>query len=157
MGADIEILGRDDTARTADLRVRAAVLTATDVAGPEVPGLIDEIPVLAVAAAHAVGTTTFADAAELRVKESDRVATTVAALTALGAGAEERPDGLVVVGRPGRPLDGGVVDAHGDHRIAMAFAVAGLRATSENEIHVAEAAAISFPEFFTHLRTLCPS
>lgn len=123
MGADIERRPIDET--TADLLVRHAPLTATTVAGSEVPDCIDEIPVLAVAAAFAEGTTTFADAAELRVKESDRVATVVAGLRAVGAAAEERPDGLVVEGRPGlRPE--GVVDSAFDHRVAMAFAVAGL-------------------------------
>ena len=108
-------------------------------------GLIDEIPVLAVAAALAEGTTTFADAAELTVKESDRVTTTVALLAALGARAESRPDGLVVHGGP--RLRGGEVDAAGDHRIAMAAAVAGLAAEGRTTVHGWEAVATSYPGF----------
>lgn len=124
MGALVEVAPRDGT--TADLLVRHGPLRATTVAGAEVPDCIDEIPVLAVAAAFAEGTTRFTDAAELRVKESDRVATVVAGLRAIGARAEELPDGLLVEGDPGlRPE--GRVDAAGDHRVAMAFAVAGLR------------------------------
>lgn len=144
MGADIRVEGQDPADRTADLRVRSAGLTATTVAGDEVPGLIDEIPVLAVAAAFASGTTTFRDAAELRVKESDRVETTVAALRAVGAVADGRPDGLVVEG--GRPR-GGTVDAAGDHRIAMAFAVAGLASSQGVTIDGWEAVATSYPGF----------
>ena len=111
--------------RTATIaRPLPARLRATEVGGAEVPSLIDEIPVLAVAAAYAEGTHDFADAAELKVKESDRIATMVAALRSLGAAAEPRPDGLVVDGGAGRPLSGGPVDSAGDHRIAMAMAVA---------------------------------
>lgn len=149
MGADITVEGEDPAARTADLRVRAAALTATTVAGDEVPGLIDEIPVLAVAAAVAEGTTTFRDAAELRVKESDRVATTVAALRAVGAAADGLPDGLAV---DGGPLPGGAVDAVGDHRIAMAFAVAGLASAAGVTVDGWEAVATSYPGFEEELR-----
>jgi 3-phosphoshikimate 1-carboxyvinyltransferase len=147
MGADITVVDVDDAARTADLRVRTAGLVATTVAGDEVASLIDEIPALAVAAAFAEGTTTFADAAELRVKETDRVETTVAALLAVGIAAEPRSDGLVVRGRAGRPVDGGDIEAKGDHRIAMAFAVAGLGATAPVTVHGWEAVATSYPGF----------
>jgi 3-phosphoshikimate 1-carboxyvinyltransferase len=117
------------------------------VGGAEVPSLIDEIPVLCVAAALAEGTTTFADAAELRVKETDRVATTVALLQALGAGAEPRPDGIVVTGRAGAPLSGGTVDSYGDHRIAMAAAVAALGAGGPVTVNGWDATATSYPSF----------
>lgn len=130
MGADIRVeLTSSGAEPIATLRVRAASLRGTDVGGAEIPRLVDEIPVLAVAAAFATGETRFTDAAELRVKESDRVATTVAGLRALGADADPLPDGLVVhgAGDDGPTARGTVVDSAGDHRIAMAFAVAGLR------------------------------
>jgi 3-phosphoshikimate 1-carboxyvinyltransferase len=149
MGADVEVVHHDAT--TADIRVRAAELHGTLVAGDEVPGLIDEIPVLAVAAACASGETEFRDAAELTVKETNRVTTTVAMLTALGAGAEPRPDGLVV--RGGR-LHGGDVDAAGDHRIAMAGAVAALAAEQPTTVRGWEAVATSYPEFLDDLERL---
>jgi 3-phosphoshikimate 1-carboxyvinyltransferase len=152
MGADITVVGADDLARTADLRVRSAPLVATDVRGEEVPSLIDEIPALAVAAAFAEGVTTFADAAELKVKETDRIATTVAGLEAVGVGAEGLADGLVVRGRSGARLDGGVVEAGGDHRIAMAFAVAALAATAAVTVHGWDAVATSYPGFEEDLR-----
>ena len=114
------------------------------------PNLIDEIPVLAVAAAFAQGRTVIRDAAELRVKESDRIAATVAFLRAMGArGPTSTDDGLVIDG--GRPLHGAAVDARGDHRIAMAAAVAALGATGETTISGAEAASVSFPGFWDAL------
>lgn len=150
MGADLEVDWADET--TGDLVVRHAPLHGTVVSGAEVPDCIDEIPVLAVAAAFAEGTTTFADAAELRVKESDRVATTVAGLRAVGGRAEERPDGLVVEGDPGLS-PAGVVDSAGDHRVAMAFAVAGLRG-GPVAVEGFEAVATSWPGFADAVRAL---
>ena len=111
------------------------------------PSLIDEIPVLAVAAACAEGTTTFADAAELKVKESDRIATVVAALQSIGARAEPRPDGLVVHGGAGRPLAGGSAESAGDHRVAMSMAVAALAAATPIRIAGWDAVATSYPSF----------
>lgn len=143
MGADIEMEG-------GDIHVRAASLHATEVGGAEVPGLIDEIPVLAVAAACAEGTTVFRDAAELRVKESDRVASVVAMLHALGAEAEAHEDGLSVTG-PAR-LHGAHVDSHGDHRIAMSAAVAGLVADGPVTVERRESVATSYPGFEEDLR-----
>jgi 3-phosphoshikimate 1-carboxyvinyltransferase len=147
MGADLEILEKDGASSTATIRARYAPLAGTGVGGDEIPALIDEIPVLAVAAAYASGTTTFADAAELKVKESDRIATVVAALRAVGAEAEERPDGLVVHGGGGRPLKGGAVDSAGDHRVAMALAVAALAASAAVAVSGWEAVATSYPGF----------
>jgi 3-phosphoshikimate 1-carboxyvinyltransferase len=127
------------TARSSDLRGVAV--------RPEVvPALIDEVPILAVAAAHAEGTFTLTGAGELRVKESDRLAALAEGLTRMGATVEELPDGLVV--RGGRPLRGARVRAHDDHRIAMSLAVAALGAEGPSEIEGAEAAAVSFPEFW---------
>jgi 3-phosphoshikimate 1-carboxyvinyltransferase len=151
MGADITAVAEDPVAGTADLRVRSAALRATTVAGDEIPSLIDEIPVLAVAAAHAEGATVFADAAELKVKETDRIATTVAGLRALGAGAEGRPDGLVVEG-DGRGFAAGTVDAAGDHRIAMAFAVGALAGRGQVTVTGWQAVATSYPTFEEDLR-----
>jgi 3-phosphoshikimate 1-carboxyvinyltransferase len=147
MGADVELEALDPATTTADIRARYSPLVATDIGGAEVPGLIDEIPVLAVAAAHAEGITTISDAQELKVKESDRIATTVSALSALGARAEGRSDGLVVNGRPGRPLNGGRVDSAGDHRVAKAAPVAALAASGPVEIGGWEAVATSYPRF----------
>ncbi len=152
MGASIELIGEDPRSHTADLRVRAAALHSTHVGGEEISSLIDEIPVLSVAAAVADGTTTFVDAAELAVKESDRIATTTAGLRALGVDAEPRPDGLVVHGLGGRPPRGGAVDAAGDHRIAMSMAIAGLITTGPVHITGWESVATSYPAFREDLR-----
>jgi 3-phosphoshikimate 1-carboxyvinyltransferase len=150
MGADIEVSMTDAT--TADLRVRSGDLVATDVAGDEVPGLIDEIPVLAVAAACARGVTTFADAAELAVKETDRIAATTAMVRAFGGRAEPRADGLVVTG--GGPLRGADLDSGGDHRIAMAAVVAALAATGPSRVRGWSAVATSYPGFIADLEEL---
>jgi len=161
MGADVTV--EDDTvggAHTAMICARTGPLKATTVEGAEVPGLIDEIPILAVAAAFADGTTTFRDAGELRVKESDRIAAMVAGLRALGATVEALDDGLVVVGSGGKPLTGGgssgePVDAHGDHRVAMALAVAALMVGDDTgPVAIAgwESVATSYPTFEEDLR-----
>lgn len=153
MGADVELDWRDDQA--ADVRVRAAPLRATEVGGAEVPGLVDEVPALAVAAALAEGTTTFSDAAELRVKETDRIATVAAALSALGARVEPTADGLVVSGcGPGGRLSGGVAFSQGDHRVAMAAAVAGLVGAGPTRVEGWEAVATSYPGFEADLGRL---
>ncbi len=152
MGADISYEHLDERRQTADLRVRYGPLAATTVGGSEVPGLIDEIPVLAVAAARAEGVTTFADAAELRVKESDRVASVVAALRAVGVSAEPRSDGLAVEGNGGAPLAGGEIDSQGDHRVAMALAIAGLDASGPTVVAGWESVATSYPGFEEDLR-----
>jgi 3-phosphoshikimate 1-carboxyvinyltransferase len=136
----------------ADLVVRASELRGVEVAGDTVVRLIDEFPVLAVAATKARGKTLVRDAAELRVKETDRIATTVAELRRFGAEIEARPDGFVVYG-PTR-LKGALVDSHGDHRLAMALAVAGLVAEGRTRIHNVACIADSFPGFelaLTHL------
>jgi 3-phosphoshikimate 1-carboxyvinyltransferase len=146
MGAQVEVSTVAGSAG-AQIQARYGPLTATHVGGSEVPGLIDEIPVLAVAAAYASGVTVFSDAEELKVKESDRVAAMVAALNAVGAKAESRPDGLVVDGSGGRPLAGGSVDSEGDHRVAMSMAIAGLGASSAVTISGWDSVATSYPTF----------
>jgi 3-phosphoshikimate 1-carboxyvinyltransferase len=142
MGARIELVRRDAT--TANIVASYGPLHATDVGGDEVPGLIDEVPVLAVAAALAEGTTTFRDVGELRLKESDRIATVTGALGELGGRIEGGGDVLTVTG--GR-LHGGHVSAGGDHRIAMAAAVAAL--SCEEPVHIDgwQAVATSYPGF----------
>jgi 3-phosphoshikimate 1-carboxyvinyltransferase len=147
MGAAVEVTGFDPATSTASITASYSPLHATEVGGAEVPSLIDEIPVLAVAAAVAEGATTFADASELKVKESDRIATVVAALAAVGARSEGRPDGLVVYGRPGGTISGGAVDSVGDHRVAMAMAVAGLVASAPVRVGRWESVATSYPMF----------
>jgi 3-phosphoshikimate 1-carboxyvinyltransferase len=117
--------------------------------------LIDELPVLSAIAPYTKTGISIRDAKELRVKESDRIALVAKNLAAMGATFTEYEDGLDIPGN--QTLHGATIDSGSDHRIAMAFAIAGLRATSETLIEGAEAAAISFPEFFDHLRTLCPS
>ena len=152
MGADIRVTNERERGGEpiGDLRVEApGGLSAVEIGGAIVPNLIDEIPVLAVAAAYAEGRTVIRDAAELRVKETDRIEATAAFLRAMGASVEERPDGLVIEG--GRPLHGATVDACDDHRIAMAAAVAALGASSPTTIRGASAAAVSFPGFWSAL------
>ena len=152
MGADLELAAEDPLRHTADIHVRSGPLRAAEVGGAEVPSLIDEIPVLAVAAAFAEGTTRFSDAAELKVKETDRVATTVELLQALGVRAEPAPDGLVVTGGAGRPLREAMVESYGDHRIAMAGAVAALAANGPVTVSGWDATATSYPGFEEDLR-----
>lgn len=154
MGADITLdnWGESGGEPTGDLRVHAADLTAITLGGAEIVTLIDELPVLAVAATQARGETVIRDAAELRVKETDRIATTVAELRKLGAQIEARPDGFVVSG-PTR-LRGARVDSHGDHRLAMALAVAGLLAEGATAVQGAECIPDSFPGFAQTLARL---
>ncbi len=135
----------------ATVSVRGGRLRGTQIGGAAAARVIDELPVLAVAAAVADGRTVISDAQELRVKESDRISALTRGLYALGVRVEEQPDGLVIDG--GR-LHGGTVDAAGDHRIAMAFAVAGLLASSPVTVRGAEAVNVSFPGFFDLLSVL---
>jgi 3-phosphoshikimate 1-carboxyvinyltransferase len=155
MGADITLENPREAAGepVADLRVRYSKLKACTIEGAIVPRLIDEIPVLAVAAAMAQGTTLIRDAQELRVKESDRLSAMASQLNRMGAQVTEQPDGLEITG--GHPLKGSEVDSFTDHRIAMSLAIAGLVAMGTTSIHRAEAAAISYPVFAETLKELC--
>ena len=147
MGADVERVGEGS------LRARYSPdLHGTTIGAHQVPGLIDEIPVLAVAGAVADGTTTYEGAGELRLKESDRVATICRELSALGAAVEPTAEGLVVKGTGGAPLHGGQVRSHGDHRVAMAMAVAAMAAEGDTVIDGWEAVATSYPGFEDDLR-----
>jgi 3-phosphoshikimate 1-carboxyvinyltransferase len=151
MGADVTRENEREVAGepVADLRVRSGPLQACTIAGGLIPRLIDEIPILAVAACFATGTTIIQDAEELRVKESDRIAVMAHHLNAMGAHVSERPDGLEIVG--GQSLQGADLDSHADHRIAMSLAIAALAATGPTRIHRAEAASISYPNFVATL------
>ena len=156
MGADIQLQNQREAAGepVADILVRSSSqLRGCTIAGDLIPRLIDEIPILAVAATFAKGTTIIRDAAELRVKESDRLAVTAAELNRMGAKITELPDGLEITG--GTHLTGADVDSYTDHRIAMSLAIAALNATGITNIHRAEAAAISYPDFTATLQQVC--
>jgi len=154
MGAEIELIpgGEQGGEPIGDLRVRASELRATAVGGAEVPLAIDELPLVALAACFAEGTTVIRDAGELRRKESDRIATVTAALDALGGEVEATADGMVIAGTGG--LRGGAIDSHGDHRIAMLGAVAGLASREGVEVVGMDAAAVSYPGFAADLASL---
>jgi 3-phosphoshikimate 1-carboxyvinyltransferase len=161
MGADIQPENQRVVAGepVADLRVRCvgahsrAPLQGCTIAGDIIPRLIDEIPILAVAAVFASGTTIIRDAAELRVKESDRLTAMAMELNRMGAKVTELPDGLEITG--GTTLTGTEVDSYTDHRIAMSLAIAALNASGATTICRAEAAAISYPDFIPTLQQVC--
>ena len=136
----------------ADVQVTPGQLHGTEIAGDMIPRLLDEIPILAVAACFAEGETVIRDAAELRVKESDRIATTVEELSRLGANIEAMEDGMLIRGA-GR-LVGAAGQSHGDHRLAMALAVCGLLADGDTTVQGASDASISYPPFWDDLATL---
>jgi 3-phosphoshikimate 1-carboxyvinyltransferase len=154
MGARIEVEpeGEEGGEPIGSLVARSSKLRGTEVGGAEVPLAIDELPLVALAACFAEGVTTVRDAAELRRKESDRIATVTAALTALGGKVEATEDGMAVEGTGG--LLGGTIDSHGDHRIAMLGAIAGLASKEGVEVHGMDAAAISYPGFEADLASL---
>lgn len=154
MGADISITELSERGEPyGNITVQSpARLVATEVYKDEIPNLIDEIPVLAVAAAFAEGTTRIRNAAELRVKESDRIATTAGNLRAMGGKVEEFPDGLEITG--GSPLHGATMDCFGDHRIAMSFLMAGLNAEGSTTLLNCHSINTSYPGFEEHLRLL---
>ncbi|MGH9642243.1 MAG: 3-phosphoshikimate 1-carboxyvinyltransferase [Terriglobales bacterium] len=134
------------------IEARGATWKGGTIAGADTAALIDEIPVLAAVAPYTQNGLEVRDARELRVKESDRIAAVATNLRKMGAEVEERPDGLRIPG--GQKLHGTEVDSFGDHRIAMAFAVAALRAEGETLIHGADAAGVSYPKFFDDLRAV---
>ncbi len=150
MGGDIEVLNRRESGAepVADLRVRASALRGVQVPVELVPLAIDELPVLLIAAACAVGETVLTGAEELRVKESDRIAAMSAGLKSLGVAHQVLPDGMRIEGRgEGPAFSGGEIDSFGDHRIAMSFAVASLRAAKPISIRDVANVATSFPGF----------
>jgi 3-phosphoshikimate 1-carboxyvinyltransferase len=153
MGAQVrEIVENEEAEPLGVIEVRGARLKATDIGGKEIPNVIDELPILAVAAALALGTTTISDAGELRVKETDRLAAIATNLRAMGGQVQETEDGLQITG--GIPLHGARLDSFGDHRIAMAFAVAGLFAEGETIITNTECVNTSYPGFYKALEDI---
>ena len=154
MGADIEILNEQEHCGelTADLLVRHSALKGTVIEGGMIPTLIDELPVIAVMAAFAEGTTIIRDAQELKVKESNRLDIIVHHLKEMGADITPAPDGMII--RGGKPLTGAVLDSHMDHRIAMSFAIAAMAGNGETEILNSDCVSISYPDFYADLRRL---
>jgi 3-phosphoshikimate 1-carboxyvinyltransferase len=137
----------------ADIQVTSTDLHGVEIGGDLIPRMLDEVPILAVAACFATGDTVIRDGEELRVKETDRIATTVAELTRLGADIEARDDGMVIHGKGAGSdvLTGADCESHGDHRLAMSMAVAGMLAGGETTIHGAADASVSYPEFWQDL------
>jgi 3-phosphoshikimate 1-carboxyvinyltransferase len=158
MGAHVEERDRTDQGGEdlATFVVAPRELVATTVEGPEVPSMVDELPLLACVAARANGTTEIRGASELRVKESDRIAAVVANLRAIGANAEELPDGMRITGSK-LPLRGSV-RTHGDHRLAMAFGILGALPGCEIRVDDPKCVEVSYPNFWTDLaRVTSPS
>ncbi len=154
MGADVTLLNENDEngEPTADLLVRHSSLHGVTIGGALIPTLIDELPVAALLACFAEGTTVIRDAQELRVKESNRIDVMVENLTAMGARVTATDDGMIIEG--GHPLHDAAIDSHLDHRIAMTFAVAALAADGETEIQDADCVRISYPDFYNDLKGL---
>ena len=154
MGADMTLLNKRENGGepVADVLVRYSSLNAATIEGEIIPTLIDEIPMIAVMACFAKGTTVIRNAAELKVKESDRIAVMVDNLSRMGAHITATDDGMIIEG--GYPLHGAVIDSHLDHRIAMSFAVAALAAEGETEILGADCVKISYPNFYADLLKL---
>ncbi|MEY8522594.1 3-phosphoshikimate 1-carboxyvinyltransferase [Lachnospiraceae bacterium 38-10] len=153
MGADITLFNEKNTGEpVADLLVKSRSLHGITIGGDIIPTLIDELPIIAVMAAAADGTTVIRDAAELKVKESDRIAVMTENLSAMGCDITATQDGMIIHGR--NALQGAVIDPHSDHRIAMSFAVAAMIADGETEIKDAGCVTISYPDFYDDLKKL---
>lgn len=154
MGAHVEIVEPKEEAGEplADLLVESSPLKAVEIKGDMIPRAIDEIPILAVAAAKAEGTTVIRDAKELRVKETDRIKAIVSGLRRFGVTVEEFDDGMAITGQ--QELRGATVSSYGDHRVAMAFIIAGLTASGETKVEDTASIATSFPEFMESLESL---
>ena len=154
MGGNIELLNinTDNGEPTADVLVKFSALKGITIGGEIIPTLIDEIPIIAVMAAFARGTTIIKDAAELKVKESNRIQVMVDNLKAMGADIESTEDGMIIHG--GKDLHGAIIDSHKDHRIAMSFAIASLLADGHVTILDRDCVDISFPSFYNDLNKL---
>ena len=155
MGANLEVINErlEGSEPVGDVVVRSSSLRGTTIAGELIPRLIDEIPILAVAAACATGETVIKDAQELRAKETDRIATVAAGLSAMGALVEPTTDGMVISGQPGQ-LQGTTLNSYHDHRLAMAWAIAAMVARGETTVLEPMAASVSYPEFWQTLATV---
>lgn len=154
MGGNLEITNQREVTGEpiGDITARSSQLVATEVGGDEIPRMLDEVPILALAATQAEGRTIIRDAHELRVKESDRLDTTAEILSAFGAKIEQRQDGLVIDGPTA--LQGATVDSHGDHRIGMTAALGGLLCKGQSTIKRADCIRTSFPAFVAELQSL---
>lgn len=154
MGGDLTLLNERTVSGepVADILVKSSSLHGTVISGKMIPTLIDEIPILAVMAAFAEGATVIRDAQELKVKESDRIAVITENLNAMGASVTPADDGMTIEG--GRQLHGAQIHTHQDHRIAMAFTIAGLNASGETTLDDEKCAAISYPSFFEDILSL---
>jgi 3-phosphoshikimate 1-carboxyvinyltransferase len=155
MGADIQVTltSGDACEMSGDIAVKGARLVGTEIAGDEIPNLIDELPVLSVAAALADGTTTISDAEELRVKECDRIAAMAENLKKAGVSLDEKPDGMVIEGK-GLLVGGCEAESYGDHRIAMAMAIAGLCSKEGIRLNDIDCILTSYPSFWTDMDKL---
>jgi len=154
MGARIAIANErmEGTEPIADVTVSSSNLHGVEIGGPLIPRLIDELPILALAAAYAQGDTLIRDAQELRAKESDRIETVANGLTALGATLEPTADGMGITGGP--ELRGTTLPSHDDHRLAMTWAIAGLAAAGETRVEGAGAVDVSYPGFWETLNAI---
>jgi 3-phosphoshikimate 1-carboxyvinyltransferase len=154
MGANLEIHNNDENSfePAGDITIKTSRLRGTVVEGDVIPRLIDEIPIIALLATQAEGTTIIKDASELKVKETNRIDTVVRELTKLGASIEATDDGMIIHG--GTALRGGKVSSHGDHRIGMMLAIASLICKDQVELEDPEAISVSYPNFFNHLNSL---
>ncbi len=157
MGGSLELQNLRTSAGepVADIRIRHSALHGTEISGDIIPALIDELPLIAVVSSFAEGSTVIKDAAELKVKESDRIALVTKNLKAMGADIEAAEDGFIINSHGGpHPLKGALIDDAADHRIAMSFAVAGLAADGETTITDPECVSISYPGFFSDIDSL---
>lgn len=154
MGANLEIYQKeaDSFEPAGDITVKTSSLRGTVIEGDVIPRLIDEIPIIALLATQAEGTTIIKDASELKVKETNRIDTVVQELSKLGASIEATDDGMIIHG--GATLTGGTVSSHGDHRIGMMLAIASLLCKEKVELENPEAISVSYPNFFNHLNSL---
>jgi 3-phosphoshikimate 1-carboxyvinyltransferase len=154
MGGNIELINKRHVSGepVADIVAKSSLLSAVKIGGDMIPKAIDELPIIAVAACFADGTTTITDAGELRVKETDRIKATVCELKNLGADIEELSDGMKIEGR--EQLTGSECTSWGDHRIAMSVAIAATRAKGQTMIEDSDAVAVSYPQFFETLREI---
>jgi 3-phosphoshikimate 1-carboxyvinyltransferase len=156
MGADIAIenIRNEESEPMGDITVRTSELKGIEIGGELIPRLIDEIPIIALLATQAEGTTVIKDASELRVKETDRIATVVSELSQLGADIEATEDGMIIRGKTKLKANNMVVDSYGDHRIGMMLAIAACITEGELTLNRPEAIAVSYPNFFEHLQLL---
>ncbi|OQP05914.1 3-phosphoshikimate 1-carboxyvinyltransferase [Geobacillus sp. 46C-IIa] len=156
MGADITVdhVRNEETEPIGDITIRTSALQAVEIGGDLIPRLIDEIPIIALLATQAEGTTVIKDASELKVKETNRIDTVVTELKKFGADIEATDDGMVIRGKTALYADGIVVDSHGDHRIGMMLAIAACCAKGMVRLERPEAVAVSYPGFFADLRSL---